>query len=204
VRRNAYALHNRMSHPVVVYLRHAVEDGWTLSSGPGKFEKLGDAHLFRVELPARATRSVAIEESTPMTRTFDLRSPAALELVAVYLSRPVDDPGLAGPMKELLALHKEMADQQQAIEGLRQRLDDYRVRMDELHAQIVTLQAVKSGGSLMKHLKQKMQEISELIQKGTIELVNREEKAMLARIRFQDAVAELTLAKKEDKTAASH
>jgi hypothetical protein len=96
-----------------------------------------------------------------------------------------------------------MADQQQAIDGLRQRLDDYRVRMDELHAQIVTLQAVKSGGSLMKHLKQKMLEVSERVQKGTIELVDREEKVMLARIRFQDAVAELTLAKKGSKTAAA-
>ncbi|HEY8147250.1 MAG TPA: hypothetical protein VIG06_31440 [Kofleriaceae bacterium] len=203
VRRNSYALTNRLARPVVVFLRHTVEDGWALTSGPGKAERLGDAHLFRVELAARATRSVAIEESTPMTRTFDLRSPDALDLVAVYLSRPVDDPGLAGPMKELVALHKEMADQQQAIDGLRQRLDDYRVRMDELHAQIVTLQAVKSGGSLMKHLKQKMLEVSERVQKGTIELVDREEKVMLARIRFQDAVAELTLAKKGSKTAAA-
>ena len=201
-RRNAYALTNRLSRPVVVYLRHTVEAGWTLASGPGRFERLGDAHLFRVELAARQTRSVAVEESTPMTRTLDLRSPDALDLVAVYLSRPVDDPGLAGPMKELLALHKEMADQQQAIDNLRQRLGDYRVRMDELHAQIVTLQAVKSGGSLMKHLKQKMLEISERIQKGTIELVDREEKVMLARIRFQDAVAELTLAKTGKKAAA--
>lgn len=204
VRKNSYALTNRLARPVVVFLRHTVEDGWALTSGPGKAERLGDAHLFRVELPARSTRSVAIEESTPMTRTFDLRSPDALDLVAVYLSRPVDDPGLAGPMKELVALHKEMADQQQAIDSLRQRLDDYRVRMDELHAQIVTLQAVKSGGSLMKHLKQKMLEVSERVQKGTIELVDREEKAMLARIRFQDSVAELTLAKKgSSKTAAT-
>jgi hypothetical protein len=55
----------------------------------------------------------------------------------------------------------------------------------------------------MKHLKQKMLEISELVQKGTIELVDREEKVMLARVRFQDAVAELTLGKKESKTAGS-
>jgi hypothetical protein len=59
----------------------------------------------------------------------------------------------------------------------------------------VTLQAVKSGGSLMKHLKQKMQEVSERVQKGTMDLVDREERLMLARIRFQDAVAELTLGK---------
>jgi len=201
-RKSSYSLTNRLGRPVVVYLRHTVEPGWKLASGPGKFERLGDAHLFRVELGPRATRSVGIEESTPMTRTLDLRSPAALDLVAVYLSRPVDDPGLAGPMKELLTLHRQMADQEQAIDNLRQRLADYRVRMDELHAQIVTLQAVKSGGPLMRHLKQKMQDISELIQKGTIELVNREEKVMLARIEFQDTVAELTLAK-EKKTSAS-
>jgi hypothetical protein len=201
-RRSSYEITNRLGRPVVVYLRHTVEPGWRLASGPGKAERLGDAHLFRVELAARATRAVAIEESTPMTRTLDLRSPAALDLVAVYLSRPVDDPGLAGPMKELLGLHRQMADQQQAIDSLRQRLDDYRVRMDELHAQIVTLQAVKSGGSLMKHLKQKMQEISERIQKGTIELVDREEKVMLARVHFQDAVAELTLAKASTTASA--
>ena len=201
-RRSSYSLTNRLGRPVVVYVRHTVEPGWQLASAPGTFERLGDAHLFRVELAPRQARSVAIEESTPMTRTLDLRSPTALDLVAVYLSRPVDDPGLAGPMKELLALHRQMADQQQAIDNLRQRLADYRVRMDELHAQIVTLQAVKSGGSLMRHLKQKMQDISELIQKGTIELVDRDEKVMLARIQFQDTVAELTLAK-EKKTAAS-
>jgi hypothetical protein len=195
VRKSAYALTNRLGRPVVVYVRHTVEDGWKLGRAPDKSERLGDAHLFRIELGPRASRTVEVEESTPMTRTLDLRSPAALDLVAVYLSQPVDDPGLAAPMRQLLALHKEMADHQQAIDNMRQRLDDFRVRMDELHAQIVTLQAVKSGGSLMKHLKQKMQEVSERVQKGTMDLVDREERLMLARIRFQDAVAELTLGK---------
>ncbi len=74
---------------------------------------------------------------------------------------------------------------------MRQRIDDYRTRMDELHAQIVTLKAVKSGGSLMRHLKTKMKDISERVQKVTIEIVDREEKLMLSRIRFQDAVSEL-------------
>ena len=195
VRKSAYALTNRLGRPVVVYVRHTVEDGWKLGRAPDKSERLGDAHLFRIELGPRGSRTVEIEESTPMTRTLDLRSPAALDLVAVYLSQPVDDPGLAAPMRQLLTLHKEMADHQQSIDNMRQRLDDFRVRMDELHAQIVTLQAVKSGGALMKHLKQKMQEVSERVQKGTMDLVDREERLMLARIRFQDAVAELTLGK---------
>jgi hypothetical protein len=193
VRRSSYELTNRLNRPVTVYVRHTVADGWSLGEAPKDHEKVGDAHLFRVALAPRATRSISVEESTPMTRTLDLRSPSALDMVTLYLSQPVDDPGLAGPMKQLLALNKEMADHEQAIDNLRQRLDDFRVRMDELHAQIVTLQAVKSGGTLMKHLKQKMTEVSELVQKGTIDVVNREERLMLARIRFQDAVAELTL-----------
>ena len=193
VKQTEVSLTNRLDHPVTVYVRHTVEDGWTLGKAPKDVERVGDARLFRVELAARGTRKIDIEESTPMRRTIDLRSPDALQLVEVYLSQPIDDPGLAGPMKHLLALNHEMADQQEAIDGMRQRLGDYRVRMNELHAQIVTLQAVKSGGALMRQLKQKMSEISDRVQKSTLELVDREEKLMLARIKFQDAVAELTL-----------
>jgi hypothetical protein len=65
--------------------------------------------------------------------------------------------------------------------------------MDELHAQIVTLQAVKTGGDLMTHLKQKMKEISERVQKSTIAMVDAEEKIMLTRVEFQDALSELSL-----------
>ena len=76
---------------------------------------------------------------------------------------------------------------------MNRRLGDYRERMDELHAQIVTLQAVKTGGELMTHLKTKMKEISERVQKATIGMVDTEEQIMLTRVQFQDALAELTL-----------
>ena len=62
---------------------------------------------------------------------------------------------------------------------MRRRLADYRERMDELHGQIVTLQAVKTGGDLMTHLKTKMKDISDRVQKTTIEIVDQEEKIML-------------------------
>ena len=65
--------------------------------------------------------------------------------------------------------------------------------MDELHGQIMTLQAVKTGGELMTHLKDKMKDISERVQKSTIAIVDGEEKIMLTRVQFQDALAELTL-----------
>ena len=45
----------------------------------------------------------------------------------------------------------------------------------------------------MTHLKDKMKDISERVQKATIALVDDEEKIMLTRVQFQDAIAELTL-----------
>jgi hypothetical protein len=58
---------------------------------------------------------------------------------------------------------------------------------------VVSLEAVRSGGALLRHLKGKMREISELVQRTTLALVEHQEGLMMARIRFQDAVAELTL-----------
>ena len=70
------------------------------------------------------------------------------------------------------------------------------MRMDELHVQIVTLRAVKSAGPLMRSLETKLSEVSDKISKATIDLVTLQEKQMIARIHFQDGVADLTLEKK--------
>jgi hypothetical protein len=96
-------------------------------------------------------------------------------------------------MKELLALHRDMADHRQVIDNLRERMGDYRVRMDELHIQIVSLKAVRSGGTLLKHLQVKMKDVSNRVHRATIELDEHQEGLMLSRIKFQDAIAELSL-----------
>jgi hypothetical protein len=194
IRKTALKLTNRMRKPVTVYVRHTVQDGWKLVDSPELFERLGHAHLFPIELDGGETREIAISEATPLTKTLDLRSPAALDMVQVFLSSAAaSDADFAGKMKELLVLNKAMADHQQAISSLRERMGDYRVRMDELHVQIVTLKKVKSGGTLLRHLNKKMKEISDRVQNATIDLVGHQEKLMLARIKFQDAVAELTI-----------
>jgi len=93
----------------------------------------------------------------------------------------------------MLAVHKSLVDLSDEQVSLRRRLADYKERMDELHVQIMSLQAVKTGNDLMGHLKQKMREISDRVQKTTIAIVDQEEKIMLARVQFQDTLAELTL-----------
>ncbi len=184
---------NRLHEPTTVYVRHSVLKGWDLLDAPKNVERLGEAYLFPIKLAAGESKEVVIEEATPMTKTLDLRSRASLDIVQVYLSGKSANKEFKTSMRDLLALRRTMADHQQAIDSLRERMGDYRVRMDELHIQIVSLKAVRSGGTLLKHLQVKMKDISERVQKSTIKLVEHQEELMLARIRFQDAVAELTL-----------
>src|SRR5690606_15641081 len=176
-----------------VFIRHTVNKGWKLLEAPPAFERVGEAHLFEVHLKAGETKTVEIAEATPIERTLDLNADVTLEMMKVWVEAPEGSAELKDSLKKLLAIHKKLIDLTQEQQSLVRRLRDYRERMDELHAQIVTLQAVKTGGDLMSHLKTKMKDISERVQKATIAQVNVEEKIMLTRVQFQDSLAELSL-----------
>jgi len=62
---------------------------------------------------------------------------------------------------------------------------------------------VKTAGPLMQSLEKKLQEMSDKLSKGTIDVVGLEEKRMLARIKFEDTVADLTLEKGDEKKEAT-
>ena len=192
-RRTKLTLNNRMGSPATVYVRHTVPQGYTLTQAPERFERTGAAHLFRVDLEAGAKTEVVIEEATPVFRTVDLRSPQGLDLVRVYLSTAKPTGALRAAMDALLALHKEMTDVEQRIQTVREQMDEYKARVDEIHAQIFSLKAVKTGGTLMKNLERKLSEMSDKLSEATMDLVALQERRMLARIRFQDGVAELSL-----------
>lgn len=194
VRRTQLTLTNRLRTPAKVYVRHTVPKGWTLlPPSPAVFERIGEAHLFEVMLPAQGKAVVEIAEATPIERTLDLSADVTLEMMKVFVEAPEPSAELRGALRELLATHRTIVDTLAEQDSLRQRLADYRERMDELHGQLVTLQAVKTGEDLMRTLKAKMRDISERVQRTTIALVNNEEKVMLARVRFQDQLAELRL-----------
>ncbi|MCB9786594.1 MAG: hypothetical protein H6744_07855 [Deltaproteobacteria bacterium] len=184
---------NRMRQAARVFVRHEVREGWTLKSSPEVHERLGESYLFEVPVPGGATVDVVIEETTPLQRTVDLRSDVGMRLVRVYLEAPPEDARFAPALAKLVAIHDEMVNHEQNIVSLHERMDEFRVRIDELHMQIASLKASKVGGSLMSHLQKKMKEMSEHIQRSTIAVVDHEEQLMMARIRFQDAVAELSL-----------
>jgi len=58
---------------------------------------------------------------------------------------------------------------------------------------------VKTAGPLMQNLEKKLAEVSDKLTKATLDLVTLQEQLMVARIRFQDGVADLSLEKSSDE-----
>jgi hypothetical protein len=159
---------------------------------------VGDSQLFAVDVPAGTTRSVEVVEATPVERRLELNSDAALSLMQLYVDDPDASPALKAQIDALLATHRDAVDYGEHIAALRDQLGDYRERAGELHAQLVTLQAVRTGGELMAVLRQKLVEITERTQRTTLALVAAQENLMLDRVKLQNQLAELHL---EDATA---
>ncbi len=203
-RRSTWTLHNRLGERATVYIRHTAAQGYKLSpqSAPS-VERIGNANLFRVDLEPGGKKEIVVEEQTPQFKTVDVHAAGGMDLVRVFLSSSA----AAGPLKtELAALLKMQQDTgtlEERIATVREQMQEYRARMDELHAQIVTLKAVKTAGPLMQNLEHKMQEVSEHLSKATVEVVSLQEKLMVSRVRFQDAVADLSLEKKGDARKGS-
>ena len=203
-----YTLNNRLDEPATVYLRHTVAKGYTIEPNEAlSTEKLGAANLFKVIIPAHGKAEVEVAEATPIFKTIDVRAPAGIEAVRLYLSQSVIDPALQKKVDALLALQKQMADTQEHLGTLHDQEAEYRVRMDELHNQIFTLKAVRTAGPLMHSLEQKLVEVSDRLSKATLDVVAAQETLMVARVHFEDSVADLSLEKpvtpgKENKTAS--
>jgi hypothetical protein len=200
-RRATFALTNRLGERATVYVRHVVAEGYKLTKSPAEHGKLGLAEVFPVVLEPGGHAELVLEESTPLFKSTDIRSSAGMEMVTAYLSSAAAGP-LQAAVGDLLKLHREMANAEQQISTTREQMEEYRARMDELHAQVVTLKAVKTAGPLMTSLEKKLQEVSDRLSKATIDLVALQEKLMVARIKFQDGVADLSLEKKPEPSAA--
>jgi len=193
IKRTKLTFTSRLHTPTKVYVRHTTEKGWLVLDAPKTYERLGDAHLFEIALGAGETKVVEIAEATPLTRTLDLAQPTTLDMMKVFVDSPHPSPELKKQLQDLLAIHREVIDTDEKIANLRDRAAEYRLRMDELNDQIISLKKVKTATSLSRNLQDKMKDISDRVQKTTIDIVDNQEKLMLAKVRFQDALAELTL-----------
>jgi hypothetical protein len=194
-RETRFAITSRLHAPCTVYLRHRLEPGWSLVDAPSKFTRVGDSQLFQVELDAGQTRVVAIAESTPVNRSMELSSDEAIGLMKLYVADDHATSELKTQIAALLATHRGAADLLDKLATLRDQIAEYRIRSGELHAQIAALRAVRTGGELMQALRTRLAEVSDRIQKATIEIVDTQERLMLARVKFQNQLADLKLAR---------
>ena len=110
----------------------------------GKVTRFTDAldtstRTMQVEIDANGKSEVLLEESTRVQTTTDIRSPEGMELVRVFLSAARVDESLRGRIDELIKIQKDVGDDEQRISMLRDQMGEFRQRVDELHAQIVTL-----------------------------------------------------------------
>ncbi|MGE5186820.1 MAG: carboxypeptidase regulatory-like domain-containing protein [Acidobacteriota bacterium] len=188
-----YTITSRLADKATVYLRHKLETGWQLVAQPGPFLRVGDSQLFEITLKPGETRLVDIAEAAPVQRSFELSSDDALDMMKVYIDEPDASPELKKQIEALLATHRGAGDIRDKIKTLRDELVELQGREGELHAQIVTLRAVRTGGELMATLRTKLAEISDRIQKTTIAIVNAQEELMLQRVKFGNQLAELHL-----------
>ncbi|MEO6772801.1 MAG: carboxypeptidase regulatory-like domain-containing protein [Kofleriaceae bacterium] len=188
-----YTITSRLDQPVQVFVRHRTEPGWTIAAAPPKSMKVGDSSLYEIDLPAKGTQYVTIAETTPIERSLQLASDEALDLMKVYIEEPDATPELKKQLEDVLATHRDAADLIDKIATMRDQLGEYKSRAGELHAQLVTLKVVRTGGELMTALKKKLEEVSDKQQRLTIAIVDTQEQLMLSRVKFQNQLAELHL-----------
>ena len=194
LRTTSYRVANRGAFKATVLVRHNSTRGWKLVKGPKSSERFGTAQLYSIELAPGEVKTLALQESTPLERTIDLRTPVGVDLVRVYLKAGAPSEQLKASMANVLKHHDAMAKADAQIDHLRERVGELRLRLQELSQQLVSLEGMARGASLESHLQRKLKETSEAVQKATMAIVEAQQERMLARVQFQDTLSELTLA----------
>jgi hypothetical protein len=196
VRKTTLSLANRDDEDATVWVRHAVADGWKLLDTGREVERLRGAYLVPVSVPGGEAVELVLEEATPIHKTVDIRTDAGAQAMATWLETSKVGPELRAQIDAILASRRAMADSEQRIETVKKQMQALRQRVDELNFQLMTLRKVESAKTLRRHLAQKMTEISERLQKSTIEVTDLEAGLLTNQIELQDRVAELRLVEK--------
>lgn len=204
IRRTKLELANKGREPVHVFIRHATKPGYELVAAKGsKQQKLNGAYLFPVTIPSGGSVDVEIEEATPITASLDMATPSGAKAISLYLkTSKALDPDLRQGLQEVLALHRAMHDAQDKVDTLHRQMAEYRRRIDEIHVQLVTLKKVPQAQTLSRGLAKKMEEISDRLQKATLDVATVEGEQMTRRVELQDKLAELKLKPAAERVAA--
>ncbi|MDF3071772.1 MAG: uncharacterized protein K0R38_7373, partial [Polyangiaceae bacterium] len=195
---------NRGTTPALTYVRHLPAAGHELVAPKSGFEKLRGAYLFPVTIPAGGALSLTIEEATPVRKTVDVRSAAGVAEMGLYLKAAKELPDeLRQKLGQVLTMHRELAALDERLTTLSTQVDMYRGRVGELNEQLVSLRKVPQAAELSRNLAKKMAEISEKLQKATLDSAGIEGERLTRRVALEDRLAELTLEGRRDEAVAN-
>jgi len=204
IRTTKLSLINRDGKAAMVYVRHPITEGYKLEAPTAGVEKLGGAYLFAVSVPPNGSLNLPIEESTAIQKSLDIRSEAGVSELGLYLqSASKLDPELASKLSHLVQRHRAMAELDERLVTIQAQSNVYRERIAEINAQLVSLRRVAQAGELSRHLAKKMEEISQRLQKATMDTVDLEAKRLTERVALEDQLSELTLENRQSHELAA-
>jgi len=185
---------NRGTEPALTYVRHEPRPGYELVEPVKGFEKLRGAYLFPVTVPAGSSLTLTVEEATPIQKTVDARSDAGVSELGLYLKTAKNLPDdLHQKLEQVLAMHRDLAELDEKLRTIQTQIEMYRGRVEDLNSQLVTLRKVPQAQELSRNLAKKMNEISDKLQKATLDAAGVEGERLTRRVALEDRLAELTL-----------
>jgi hypothetical protein len=204
VKSTKLTLINRGTTPALTYVRHLPAPQHTLIAPAKGFEKLRGAYLFPVTVPAGGSLVLSIEEATPIQKTVDVRTPAGVAELGLYLKVAKSLPEeLKQKLTQVLTMHRELGELDERLGTIATQVDMYRARVDELNLQLVTLRRVPQAAELSRNLAKKMAEISDRLQKATLDAAGVEGERLTRRVALEDRLAELTLESRREQAVAN-
>jgi uncharacterized coiled-coil protein SlyX len=199
IRTTKFSLINRDGKAATVYVRHPITEGFKLEAPASGVEKLGGAYLFAVNVPANESVMLSIEESTPMQKSLDIRTAGGISELGLFLhSSSKVEPELASKLAHIVERHRAMVELDERLVTIQAQSSVYRERIEEINAQLVSLRRVAQAGDLSRHLAKKMEEISQRLQKATIDAADLEAKRLTERVAMEDQLSELTLENRKE------
>ncbi len=199
IRSTKLSLVNRDSKAATVYVRHPITEGFKLESPASGVEKLGGAYLFAVNVPPNESVKLSIEESNPDPEVARHSQPGRYRRAWFVLAFRVQIGAGAHP--------QAFADRRAPpCDGRTRRTPGHdpsagqRVpgthRRDQRAARV--LRKVTQAGELSRNLAKKMEEISQRLQKATIDAADLEAKRLTERVAMEDQLSELTLENRKE------
>ncbi len=186
-----FALHNRGQLPATVYLRHDSDRGWTLKKSPKLISDFGAMNVFKVELAPGAREDVEIVEVTPITATLDLTTDRGVDELSRYLAKQKDDNRFKEAATNLVKAHRKISRNLKRINHVAGQLAMLRGRLDELHVQLLTLEAVNSRGKIIRTLQNRMAGVSKQVQDVVMEIIDLREEIMMDRFAYRDLISQM-------------